>query len=1774
MSRMPRAAYAISLLALLASTAVPSPALAQRPPETSFSHQIITRDGDRLAASLEAMRESDAGKTAALQPAGALRTAGLAALEDGKDLRNAVRLLTLAAVVAAKDHAAWLGLARATLALPADTLRGAERYEMPATASGAAWQAYRLASSAEAKAESLAVLADAMKRRSMWRPAMDALQVSLALAPSDEVQETLETLRAEHGFRVVDYKVDSDAEAPRLCVNFSEPLAVGAPEAAKFVTLDGREPESLTAEGNQLCVDGLKHGARYQIQVRSGIPATTAETLAKASEIAIYVRDRKPSVRLTGRAYVLPSRGQQGIPVTSVNTKSLDIEIFRIGDRGLGLAAGTDNFLKTIETWDIEQVREKSGRKVWAGTLDVASRLNEDVTTAIPVTEALGKLEPGVYVVAATIAGPQEGEGAQSKRAAQWFVVSDLGLTAFSGDDGLHAFVRSLASTDAANGVRLRLLARNNEVLGTATTDAKGYARFEPGLLRGEGGQAPRLLVAEGRDDYALLDLATAAFDLSDRGVKGRAAPGPLDAYLYAERGVYRPGETVHLTGLMRTATGEAASAPATLIVTRPDGVEHRRSVLADQGLGGRTTGLQLGRQSMTGTWRAKLHADPKAAPLAEVAFLVEDFVPERLSLELKPASTAMRAGDPAAIAVTGRYLYGPPAANLALEGDVVVRAAKGDVAGHPGYKFGNAAETVLSVRESLEALGNTGADGEASIRVGLPRLPKTARPLEADVIVRLREAAGRTIERRVTLPIDPAQARIGVKPLFANDQVGEGDEARFDVIALDADGKRISGRALKWEIVRLDRRWQWYAQDGDWRYEAVTTTRRVANGTVDTTADAPTRIAFKPEWGRYRLDISTTDGEAARTSVIFMSGWQSADNADSPEVLDVALDKSSYAAGDTARLKINSREAGRALVAVLSNGLHTMREVDVPKGGTEVPLTVDGKWLPGAYVSVSLYRTLDERQKRMPGRAVGLAWLGVDTAPRTLVVTIEAPEKVLPGRTLTVPVKLAGLAPGDEARVTVAAVDVGILNLTRYASPAPEQWFHAQRRLGVEMRDLYGRLIDGMRAERGRLRSGGDGSGGLSAEGSPPVEAPLSLFSGIVRVGPDSTAHVSFDLPDFNGTVRLMAAAWSGLKVGSASRDVIVRHKVALMASGPRFLTLGDKARLEVDVHNVDGPNAAYRVAISSEAEGGARQSLAGLDVPLKPTERRRETVPLTPAALGRTIYEVVVTGPDGIDVRRRIALDVKPPAAGIRRSTVAALAGNGGKLSLSKDLLHDLIPSSAKLALTVGPTAAFDVAGLLGELDRYPYGCAEQLTSRALPLLYVNDMAQRLGLVQEGEIKARIANAIDRLLEMQDSTGAFGVWGPSDGDIWLTAYVTDFLTRAKEAGHEVRREPFTQALDRLANVLAYAQDFEKGGEARAYALYVLARNGRAPVGDLRYYVDTRLERFATPLAKAQLGAALALLGDKERAGRAFASALAGLDGDPAKALLDGARADYGSLVRDGAGILTLVAETGMAKERTADLTKVLTAAFRTRQHTSTQEQAWMLLAARALAEEAKATTLTVGGATHAGELTRSFRPAELERGAIEIVNRGTNPVDAVISVEGASLKTEAAIARGFTIERSYFKLDGEKIDLASASGGRSQIGQNERLVAVLTIKGTDAGGRVLLVDRLPAGLEVENPRLVDSGDVKSLAWLKSGKSPKHTEFRDDRVVAAFDFFGDAEGGNSAKPEAVTASVAYIVRAVTPGTFLHPAATVEDMYRPERFARTAAGTLEIGAAR
>ncbi len=1669
-----------------------------------------------------------------------------------KDFRRATGHFASAAVLDGANADTWLALARAYLAI--ETADANEKQSFPRSASSTAYLAYQRAKTPALKAEALAVLGEALARRARWRAAIDAYKASLEITPSAVVKAAYDQLRGEHGFRMLDYTVDSDAASPRLCIQFSEPLSKTETDFSKYVTVNGGAAASVRAQGQQLCVEELLHGRRYEVKLRSGLPSSLPrEDLLKTVDLTIYVRDRSPSVRFTGRSYVLPRTGQQGIPLISVNTAKIEVEIYQVGDRRLAQEVLDGDFGQQIGGYKTELLKQAQGERLWSGSMTVKSTLNEDATTAFPIDELLPKLKPGLYIITAS-ASEKPGEEWR-ERATQWFVVSDMGLTAFTGADGVHAMVRSLATAKPMADVELRLIARNNEVLATAKTDARGYVLFDAGLARGSGGLAPALVVARGPDnDYGFLDLTKSAFDLSDRGVGGRINPGALDAMLFTERGVYRPGEKLHLTALLRDASGRALGMPLTVKFRRPDGVEARSEVLSDAGDGGRSFTLDLPQTAMTGTWRITAHSDPKSAPIGEVAFLVEDYVPERLEMTLASRSETIAPGKPAKFSLEGRYLYGAPAAGLGLEGEVIVAPAKAGLAAHPGYSFGLDNESVAPQRQALSALPNTDANGKAEIEVTLTALPQTAKPLEAKTVIRLREPSGRTIEKAITLPVALQQPVIGVKPLFEG-HVAEGEPARFDLIALDAAAKAIA-RPLKWELMKLETRFQWYSRDGRWDYEAVEYVRKVANGTAETKAGEPVRIEMPVSYGAYRLEVSDAGDPTIVSSVAFSSGWFVSETSDAPDILELALDKARYKPGETANVRILGRMAGEALVAVVSDRLLEMKTVSIGEGGGETSFTVDASWGAGAYVSAILYRPMDANAKRMPGRAVGVKWLPLDVSDRTLSVSLGAPKDARPNQRLSVPLTLSGLGDGEKAHVTVAAVDVGILNLTNYKPPKPDEHYFGQRRLGLEIRDLYGRLIDGMQGARGQIRSGGDG--GMSISGRPLSAEPVALYSGIVEVT-GGKAEVSFDIPAFDGTVRLMATAWSKEKLGHGVKDVIVRDPVVLSATPPRFLSVGDVSQMHISLHNVEGDGGAYE--FTATAGGGlAINGAAKRTVDLKPGERTELRLPLSGSALGKGTIRLALAGPGGYAAERSFTLEVSPPAPNVTRRSVQDLAAKTGALRLDQALIADLIPETVKVTLTAGSMAGFDVPGLLLSLDRYPYGCAEQTVSQALPLLYFKEVAEAAGLAGPAGADKRIAGAIERVASLQDSNGSFGLWSAGSQDLWLTAYVTDFLTRAQEKGHKVPGLVLNSALDRLKNSVNAAEDFENGGEELAYALYVLARAGRAVVGDLRYYADTKIEAFATPLAKAQIGAALALYGDKERAERAFKAALDALEPEPEPEFM-ATRLDFGTSRRDSAATISLIAESGVMPASITLLRDRVTRRNREPVVPTTQENAWLLMAAKALIEGSEDLKLTLNGAAVTGRVQKAYSAADLQAG-VTLANRGDASVPVSVVVSGASVSPEPEAANGFTIERTAYTTDGREASL-------SKVTQNSRFVIVVKVRENEAKlGHVVVEDRIPAGFEIENPRLVGSADLSAFSWLKADHPPVHAQFRDDRFVAAFNFTDES------RTEPAELTLAYIVRAVTPGTYAHPGAVVEDMYRPGRFARSAPAMVEIAAGR
>ncbi len=1725
--------------ALLVFVTTPSPAAEKTFQDDAFDDDAIT---------LEADLKDEAGTVA--KPLAKLKQEA-EALFKSQDLAGAANIYVQIVTVAPNDAKAWRRLADIWLLIPAtEENDGSTRVERARTA---AYIAYQRSTTPEDESASLVTLATALTKREEWRQALNALKLALVLHETPELKASYEGLRDKYGFRVTNFSVDSDAASPRACFQFSETLPKRT-DFSPYVSVADQDKPALSVDDQQICVEGLKHGDSYAITLRAGLPSTVDEALLKDALFNIYVRDRSPSVRLSGKAYVLPRTGQQGIPLITVNTDMVKVTIYRIGDRSLIDNVLGWEFQRNLYSYSLDEIADQKGEKVWTGEIKVEKELNQEITTAFPIMEAVPTLEPGIYLLAArpgNVPGDDYGE-----RTTQWFVVSDLGLTAFSGTDGIHAFVNSLATTAPLEGVEIRLVARNNDVLAVKKTDANGGVAFAPGLARGEGGLSPALLIASvDGGDYAFLNLKQSAFDLTDRGVAGRDVPQGLDAFVFTERGVYRTGETVYVTTLLRDAAGSAVpGVDLTMVVDRPDGVEYRRTVVPDQGIGGRSLDVPILSSAPTGTWRVAVYSDPKGAAIGEVTFLVEDYVPDRLEFDLTTKATSISPEAPTEILLDGRFLYGAPAAGLDLEGEVTIAKAT-ERPGFAGYSFGldEASDEEEPGTESipLADLPETDAAGKASFTVALDQVPSSTKPLEANVVVRLAEPGGRAIERKLTLPIVPSAPMIGVKPLFTGKSLSDNDSATFDVVMVAPDGQQVAATGLKWQLLSVDTKYQWYRSDGSWSYEPIKVTRRVADGTIDVSAGAPGKIEVPVTWGRYRLEVTSPGPQGPETTIGFDSGWYAEASADTPDLLEIALDKPGYQPGDTMTVAVTARSAGKITLSVIGDRLITQTSAEVEPGLVKLPLTVGDDWGTGAYVLATLRRPLDEAEKRMPGRAIGVQWFSVDKKAHMIDVALDLPALIRPETTLRIPVKLAGLSPNEEARVVVSAVDVGILNLTNYKVPAPDDYYLGQRKLSAEVRDLYGQLIDGMQGTKGQIRSGGDGGDG-ALQGSPPTQPPLAFYSGIVAVGPDGTAEVSFDIPGFSGTVRVMAAAWSKDKVGHGSGDVVVRDPVVVTATLPRFLLTGDQSTLRLDLDNVEGATGDYHIAVTADGP----LSVAGGDktITLDAKKRGAVTMPVSATGVGSGMVAIAVSGPEGFALARQYPLTVHPATQILARRTVKPLEP-GQSITVSGDVFADLVPGTGKVALSVTPTAALDVATLLAALDRYPLGCTEQIVSRALPLLYVNELSLGAQLAVDSGVDERVATAIATVLARQDSEGAFGLWSPGGDDAWLDAYVTDFLTRARARGFSVSDDQFKLALDRLRNYVSTAPDVSTdGGLALSYALYVLARNGMAPVGDLRYIADVKMSAVATPTAKAEIAAALAMLGDRVRAEKAFDAALGAL---PEDAEFAGGRPDYGSPLRDAAVVVTLAAEGDAPKLILVSATEKIETARNKVTYTSTQDEAWLVLAARALGQQN--VSLTVNDEGQEGPLYRSFTEDQLAAGPLMVANSGDAPLDAVISVSGAPITPEPPAEHGFTLERSFYTLGGEEADASHAK-------QNDRFVVVLTVTEPQPQfARVALTDYVPAGFEIDNPRLVSSGDTGTLDWIEHVGTPVHTEFRDDRFVAAFE---------RRKDDPTNYSVAYIVRAVAPGSYVLPQAVVEDMYRPDRFGRTETGAVEVAPAK
>ncbi len=1548
-----------------------------------------------------------------------------------------------------------------------------------------------------------------------------------------------------HAVDYLNLTVQPDRAVPGACLSFSAELPRGQSQALEpFISIEPRVDHGLQARGKDLCITGLKHGEHYAVRVKAGLPATDGSTLAKDVPVDVQVPDREPQVSFDQGKTLLPWRQGVGLPLKSVNLSKAHLVVYRFAERGLVEQLSNDWFGQALSGWSIDTVADRS-QKVFEGALEIASQTNVQVTTAIPLDGLIKNLQPGIYVATAVPDGAKP--DSDTERATQWFSVSDVGLFTVKTNAGMLVSAHALGSGQPMAGVDLHLVARSNEVLGSYKTDADGRVLIPGGLFKGEHGDQPRLITATSdRGDFTWMQLDTPAMDLSDLDVKGRTPPAARDAFLWTDRGIYRPGETIHLGTLLRDDAGKpVAGLPMTLHIVRPDGVEIDTMPADISKAGGGTVDIHVPDNAYTGNWTVWASAGG-TEHIGSVEVSVEDFVPPRLEAKVEVKGT-VQAGDAFVPTVSANYFYGSPGTALSGQLEATIQPAAEPFKGLEDYAFGLVQEPFLPKQLDTQSF-TTDDKGQAEVTFPAGDKPDSTGPLEVALHATVNDVDGRPVEAALTQPLHTADRFIGLRSTSGD--LSDGAEASFDALLVDGSGVPRGSEPLQWDLVKEDYEYAYFYRDGRWQSEEVVNDTRVTGGEVKLGADGHGRITARVTNGRWRVEAYDASGKTATSLRFGVGWWSSAATADNtkPETFTVTLDKNAPAG--KVRAVLEPSFAGRVLVMLSGNGLHGVQEVDMPKGGG--PVEFDAADVPpsGAYVVAAAISPSGSVLPRLPVRAVGLAWVPGAAATHKLDVAINSPDKIAPKGKLAVNIDVPGAAGDPDTYVTLAAVDEAVLRMTSFDTPDPADHYLGKREPGFELRDVYGNLIDPA-GQAGRLVEGGDARAKLQMGGlDVKTFKTVAMFQIPVKLDAQGKAQISVDVPEFSGRLRLMAVAWTADKFGVTEKQVTVRPPLLVELTLPRFLAPGDKIRARAMLTDLEAPEQTYTIDLQTT---GA-VALDRADILFKDVKRDKrrfvDRVLTAAAAPGVGRLHMTVTGQDGTKAERDFEIAVRSPNAYVTNRQIRTLEPNG-HLTAGDALGEGLVPGTGTLDVAVSAVPAFDIPGLLADLRRYPYGCTEQTVSRAFPELFVSRLGETVASPVPDSITGQ--GAIARLFSLQSEDGSFGYWSAFDtGHTWLTAYAVDYLQQAEAQGLKVPDGMQQRALNWLAGRFAAAgagQDELAGG---AYSALVLARANKIDLSQLRYFATRAGTSLPSDLARVQLAGALAHVGERERA-----AAL--MQGPTISRPTDTYLNDYGSTLRDSAlGLAVSVEEKLQPEKAVLDKAADLARATGGKGWLSTQEQASLLRVAFALHTKAPLQVELNGKRnTDPVRMTASM-PLGSSRQS-EVHNSGPEPIYVSLATTGIPSAPEPAEANGFTISRNYYKLDGTQVDFAD-------LHQTDEIVTVLEgTMATPVERKALVVDLLPAGFEPDTIAISgEQSDDSKFAWLKDLTEATFTATRDDRYVA-----GLTLAGENAKFK-----LAYVVRAVTPGTYALPGAQVEDMYAPAFHARGPASTLEVKPAR
>ncbi len=1567
--------------------------------------------------------------------------------------------------------------------------------------------------------------------------------------------------------------------AAALTLAFSIPLDESQ-DFSRYVKLSDAEHGNvdggweLSANNKMLRFRHPEPARKLTVSVAAGLRAANGSVLAKEFIKTLKTSDMKPVIGFASRGSLLPTELAQGLPVLTLNVNSVDVDFFRIRQASLAHFLAKWKYRNSMDYWDSEELLPKTDL-VYSGRFDLNPARNTREKRQLPLSGIKALKQPGVYLAIMKQAG-----SFNYSQPATIFTRSDLSISLHRFPTRLDLFVQSVKSGDPQKGVMLQLLDEKGALLEKGYSDKDGHLNLEMK-------EAGKLLLATRGEQTSLLDLQRPALDLTEFAITGEQSSNK-QLFVFGPRDIYRPGETVIVNALMRDVDGKPLPAqPVRAEVVQPDGDVISAFVWQPQdGLYQRRFVLPAG--AMSGNWALRLNSGDNQPQLWH--FQVEDFMPERMALTLTGNNKPVRPNENVQFNIEGRYLYGAPAAGNRLQTQLWLRPVREAVATLPGYQFGNIREQELKYSPELKETDlKLGPDGKAQLNIA-SEWAGIHSPLNLIVQASLYEIGGRPVTRRVNQAIWPAPALPGIRPEFASkamydwrsnsyrDQymTDKGSIASFDIVYANSEGEKLAADNLTVRLVRENHDDYWsFSESEGWQSRYNQQDLIEEQQQIAIPKGGNHKVSFPVESGYYRLEIETPAGLIS--SIRFLAGYSWQDNTNGsgalrPDQVKLKLDKASYQPGETARVRIEAPAAGKGYLMVESSDKPLWwQPVTIPAGGTTLEVPIDSQWnRHDLYLSAIVVRHGESIKAQTPKRAVGLLHLPLASEGRRLTLALEAPDKVRPEQVIEVKVKAKASSHGgqlpEQIHVLLSAVDKGVLNITNYHTPDPWKGFLGRKRYNADQYDVFDQLIEG-EGRLATLRFGGDGESSMAMRGGKKPITHVNIVAQQlqpVTLNKEGEGVLKLTLPEFDGQISLMVQAWSAEMFGSAERKMTVAAPLISELQTPRFLAGGDQATLALNLTNLTGLPQKLKldfavnglIAVNGdipEQVSLGRDEHATLKLPVRALKGFGDaeiTLNISGSKLpGETI------GP----VHRRWQIGVRPayPAQTLEFNTVL---NQGRPWQIMPSAFKSLEGGTLEGKLTLSNRPALNIANYIRSLYAYPYGCLEQTASTLWPSIFTNQAQLAAMGIKSSNDQARresVNVGIAHLAGMQRYNGSFGLWSKNSNDEpWLSAYVTDFLLNATEAGYVIPEGVIRRANERLLRYLQNPEQipvFSKDNEdalrfsVRAYAGMVLARQQLAPLGVLRALYDKRNDA-KSGLALVQLGVALKLMGDEQRAQHVI---MQGAAFDRPDDLWFG---DYGSVVRDRAMIIALLSQQKMLPEEQNQLLISLVKEANGKQWFSTQENSALVMAARTIQQSDntpwKVSLEGVSEPFMGSTTLNTVLNAERLLAGTTLTSQRHNPLYANLVVAGYPQNRPAPFSNVLSISRDYFTLDGAKAD-------PGKIKRGDLLIVRLKISATKRVNDALVVDMLPAGLELENQNL--SNTSASLNFIDDVPSLKesftemqqanigHTEFRDDRFVAA-------TGVGPYRP----ATLLYLARAVTPGSYYLPPPQVESMYAPE----------------